>query len=277
MEKRTKKYWYFGGIVIIGLIVLEVIQHQIASNKVSKTVTVGLVGSADRQIWEVVKKTAKQESGITIKFKTFSDYVQPNRALASGDIDLNAFQTVNFFKTQEKHFNNKLVSIGDTYMTPIRLYSNRYKKLADIPKGGTVVIPNDPSNETRALDLLQAAGLLTYDKKNKMPTIKDIRSNPKLLKIKEVQSDQAVNSLSSADAAVINTNYALDAKLDVNKALFVEPITKKSRGYFNIIVANKESKNQDIYKKVVDAYQSEATAKEMKRLYGKAEIPVWNK
>ena len=148
--------------------------------------------------------------------------------------------------------------------------------MADLPKGGTIVVPNDPSNEKRALDVLEAAGLIKYNHDVKLPSAQDITENKKDFKIKEVASDQAASALKSADAAVVNTNYALDAKLDIDKALYVEPVNKANKGYINIIAARKGTQNKKIYKQVVKAYQTESTKKHMKQLYGSAEIAAWD-
>ncbi|MBM7617546.1 D-methionine transport system substrate-binding protein [Weissella uvarum] len=241
----------------------------------SRTVTVGVVGDSDRQLWEKVKQDAKKDYDVNVKIKTFTDYVQPNRALVTGNIDLNAFQTVNYFNQQQDDLNHQMVDIGKTYVTPIRLYSEKHQKLSQIPKNGVITIPNDASNGQRAMDLLEKAGLLKYNHSAKLPSAKDVTSNPKHLKIKEVSSDQSIGTLKSADAAVINTNYALDAKLDVNKALYVEPVDQAHEGYFNLIAARKGTENRKVYRDVVKAYQSEKTVKNMHKLYVSAEQPAW--
>jgi len=241
-----------------------------------KTVTVGLVGDSDRQLWEYVKKDAQKKYGIDVKLKLFTDYVKPNQALVDGSIDLNSFQTINYFDVQNKHFKNKLVGIGKTYVTPIRIYSDNHKSLKDLPEKATIIVPNDASNEKRALDVLEAAGLIKYNHDAKLPTAQDVTENKKHFQIKEVSSDQTAAALKSADAAVVNTNYALDAKLDIDKALFVEPVNKANKGYINIIAARKGTQNKKVYKQVVKTYQTEATKKHMKQLYGSAEIPAWD-
>lgn len=249
---------------------------QVASAASKKTVTVGVVGDSDRQLWEYVVKDAKKKYGITIKLKEFTDYVQPNKAVADGSLDLNSFQTLNYFKTQNPEYKNKLATIGKTYITPIKLYSKTLTSLKDIKKGATIAIPNDASNEKRALDLLVSAKLIKYDTSKKTPTAKDITKNKKNLKIKEVESAQAAAALKSVDAAVVNTNYALDAKLTDKETLFTEPVNKKAAGYINYIVALKKDKNKKIYKQVVKAYQSDKTKKHMKALYGTAEKAAWD-
>lgn len=273
----SKKQVVLGTVVAVaGLAVFANQPHDVSAASKEKTVTVGLVGDSDRQLWEYVKKDAAKKYGIDIKLKLFTDYIKPNQALVDKSIDLNAFQTINYFDVQNKNFKDKLVSVGKTYVTPIRIYSDNHKTLADLPKGGTIVVPNDPSNEKRALDVLEAAGLIKYNHDVKLPSAQDITENKKDFKIKEVASDQAASALKSADAAVVNTNYALDAKLDIDKALYVEPVNKANKGYINIIAARKGTQNKKIYKQVVKAYQTESTKKHMKQLYGSAEIAAWD-
>ena len=273
----SKKQVVLGTVVAVaGLAVFANQPHDVSAASKEKTVTVGLVGDSDRQLWEYVKKDAAKKYGIDIKLKLFTDYIKPNQALVDKSIDLNAFQTINYFDVQNKNFKGKLVSVGKTYVTPIRIYSDNHKTLADLPKGGTIVVPNDPSNEKRALDVLEAAGLIKYNYDVKLPSAQDITENKKDFKIKEVASDQAASALKSADAAVVNTNYALDAKLDIDKALYVEPVNKANKGYINIIAARKGTQNKKIYKQVVKAYQTESTKKHMKQLYGSAEIAAWD-
>ncbi|QIE78763.1 MetQ/NlpA family ABC transporter substrate-binding protein [Weissella confusa] len=273
----SKKQVVLGTVVAVaGLAVFANQPHDVSAASKEKTVTVGLVGDSDRQLWEYVKKDAAKKYGIDIRLKLFTDYIKPNQALVDKSIDLNAFQTINYFDVQNKNFKGKLVSVGKTYVTPIRIYSDNHKTLADLPKGGTIVVPNDPSNEKRALDVLEAAGLIKYNHDVKLPSAQDITENKKDFKIKEVASDQAASALKSADAAVVNTNYALDAKLDIDKALYVEPVNKANKGYINIIAARKGTQNKKIYKQVVKAYQTESTKKHMKQLYGSAEIAAWD-
>ncbi len=273
----SKKQVVLGTVVAVaGLAVFANQPHDVSAASKDKTVTVGLVGDSDRQLWEYVKKDAAKKYGIDIKLKLFTDYIKPNQALVDKSIDLNAFQTINYFDVQNKNFKGKLVSVGKTYVTPIRIYSDNHKTLADLPKGGTIVVPNDPSNEKRALDVLEAAGLIKYNHDVKLPSAQDITENKKDFKIKEVASDQAASALKSADAAVVNTNYALDAKLDIDKALYVEPVNKANKGYINIIAARKGTQNKKIYKQVVKAYQTESTKKHMKQLYGSADIAAWD-
>jgi D-methionine transport system substrate-binding protein len=268
-----------GGVVVVAVVAGGA--YALFANGQSKqadanTVTVGVVGDSDAQLWRFVAKEAKEKYGVTVKLKLFTDYIKPNTALIDGSIDLNSFQTLNYFKVQNKNLGNKLVSIGKTYITPIRLYSKTLSSLDALPSGAKIAVPNDASNEKRALDVLEDAGLLKYDHSVDLPTKKNITSNPKNLDITEVDSDQTASALSSVDAAVVNTNYALDAGLTDKEVLYTEPVNKSTAGYINLIVAKKGTQNTAAYKKVVKAYQSDATKKEMKKLYGDAEIAAWD-
>ena len=185
-------------IAVVAVVVLAVIAFFSFGKKGSQqsaktvTVTVGTVGAtkAERAIWKSVAATAKKKYGIIVKTKNFSDYNQPNSALKSGDLDLNAFQHYNFLNNWNKANKSNLVAIGKTYIAPIRLYSLKYKSLKSLPKGATIAIPNDATNEARALLVLKNAGLITLKgtSATKLYSVADIKSNPKNFKIKEVAS-----------------------------------------------------------------------------------------
>lgn len=250
--ERTK--FLLGFISVLGLLLMPLVAHAD-----SDTVKVGLVGTADRPVWNQVAKAVKSKYDINVKFTTFTDYNQPNQALVKGSIDLNSFQTWNFFADQNKQLGDKLVGLGKTYITPIKLYSKKLTSIKELKHGSTIVVPNDPSNEVRALKVLADAGLIKYDQKVTYPTIKNITDNPKGLSFKEVADDQTVASLASEDAAIVNTNYALDAKLSQKEVLYTEPVNKQTAGYINWIVAKKDQQHNKTYAKIVKMYQTTAT------------------
>ncbi|WP_201726461.1 MetQ/NlpA family ABC transporter substrate-binding protein, partial [Lactobacillus helveticus] len=169
----------------------------------NKVVTVGVVGQSkqDAAIWKSVAKTAKEKYGITIKIKNFTDYNQPNKALKSGDVDLNAFQHYAFLDAWNKSNGGGVVPIGKTYIAPIRLYSKKYHKLADLPDGATIAIPNDATNESRALFVLKNAGLIDLRKGKTLVTVADITKNPHNLKLKEISTEQTGRVINSVDAS----------------------------------------------------------------------------
>lgn len=261
----------------MGLLTTERPNNGQSESNNAPTVTVGLVGSSDKELWDTVAKTAKDKYGITIKTKTFTDYNQPNKAVAEGSIDLNAFQHNDFLKNWNASNNNELVAIGNTNISPLRLYANSLKSVDEFKTGDTIVVPNDPTNEARALELLENAKLIGL-KKTTMPTVKDITSNPKELKIKAVAADQTATNFKSGNVngAVINSNYALEAKVNVDSAIYVEPLTKNSTPWINIIAAKKDQKDNKTYANVVKAYQTETTKDYFKKHWGDAQISAWD-
>lgn len=274
-KKRNTIIWIVVALIVVIAGYFSFIRPQ---EQAKRTVTIGIMAGSkqDDEIWKTVSKTAKAKYNVTLKFKRFTDYNQPNKALENGDVDLNSFQHKLFLQTWNKAHKTDLVSIGDTYITPIRLYSKQYKSVKEIPDGGTIAVPNDASNESRALFALKNAGLIELKKGTKLATVSSISKNPHDLKIKELAADQTARSLDNVDAAVVNTNYAQAAGLNYKSAIFVEPINKDSEQWVNVIAAKDSQKNNKIYKDVVKAYQTEKTKQEIKKLYGTAEIPAWD-
>lgn len=274
-KKRNTIIWIVVALVVVIAGYFSFIRPQ---EQAKRTVTIGIMAGSkqDDEIWKTVSKTAKDKYNVTLKFKRFTDYNQPNKALENGDVDLNSFQHKLFLQTWNKAHKTDLVSIGDTYITPIRLYSKQYKSVKEIPDGGTIAVPNDASNESRALFALKNAGLIELKKGTKLATVSSISKNPHDLKIKELAADQTARSLDNVDVAVVNTNYAQAAGLNYKSAIFVEPVNKDSEQWVNVIAAKDSQKNNKIYKDVVKAYQTEKTKQEIKKLYGTAEIPAWD-
>ncbi len=276
MSKGKKiSIWAVVVIVILGIGYLSFGRGG-SSN--AKTVTIGIMSGTkqDDAIWKQVAKTAKDKYKLTLKFKRFTDYTQPNKALAQDNVDLNAFQHYDFLADWNKSNGNKVVPIGKTFITPIRVYSKKVKNLKDLKQGATVAVPNDATNESRALFVLKNAGLIDFKSGTKQATLGSISKNSKKLKIKELDASQVARSLSDVDAAVINTNFAQSAGLNYKSAIYVEPINKDSAKWINIIAAKKSDKDKQAYKDVVKSYQTPAVKKEIKKQYGTAEIPAWD-
>ncbi|MFT8412452.1 MAG: MetQ/NlpA family ABC transporter substrate-binding protein [Schleiferilactobacillus perolens] len=240
----------------------------------AKTVKIGIMGS-DERIWQAVGKVAKKKYNIDLKITKFTDYNQPNAALSDGSIDLNAFQHQFFLDNWNKAHKSDIVSIGDTILAPIRLYSKKIKSVKDIKKGDEIAIPNDATNEGRALNVLATIGLIKLDKKA-LPTTADITENKLNLKITALDAAQTARALSDATAAVVNDGVANDAGLNPKSALYVEKVNKKSKPYINIIAANKKDAKNKTYLDLVKAYQTEATKKLLQKYYKGADIPAWD-
>ncbi len=240
-----------------------------------QVVKVGVVGE-NNEVWEHVKKKLVSEN-IDIQIISFTDYNQPNDALVNGDIDLNSFQHKIFLDSYNADKGSDLTPIADTIIAPLGIYSQKIKSVDEIVDGDSIAIPNDPTNGGRALLLLQTAGLITVDpSKGQRPTVNDITDNPLNLKIVELDASQTARSLPDVAASLINAGVAVDAGfIPSNDAIFLEPITESSQPYVNIIVARAEDKDNELYKKIVAAYQSDDTKQVVEETYKGSYIPVW--
>ena len=222
-----------------------------------KEVKIGATAGPHAQVAEAVAKEAKKQ-GIDLKVVEFSDYVTPDKALADGDIQLNAYQHVPFMENFNKQNGSKLVAIGKTILMPMGLYSNSVRSAADVPEGAIVAIPNDPTNGGRGLALLAKAGLITLkDGVGFKATVADITSNPKNLQIQELEAAQLPRSLDDVVVAAIPMNYVQSAGLNVEKqGFFLEP--KDEPLAVMILAVREQDKDNETYKKIADIYKSDA-------------------
>ena len=203
------------------------------------------------EILEFVKPALAKE-GVNLKVKVFTDYIQPNVQVAEKRLDANFFQHQPYLDEFNKAKGTHLVSVAAVHLEPLGAYSSKYKKLDEIKDGSTVVIPNDATNGGRALLLLDKAGLITLkDKTNILSTPKDITANPKKLKFRELEAATIPRVLTQVDLALINTNYALEAKLNPEKDALV--IEGSDSPYVNILVTREDNKDSDAVKKLVAA------------------------
>ncbi|SAL21595.1 MetQ/NlpA family ABC transporter substrate-binding protein [Caballeronia telluris] len=239
-----------------------------------KVVKVGTIGGPDAQIWQVVQKVAKRD-GLDVKIVEFNDYVQPNAALDAGDLDANSFQHQPYLDSQIKQRGYKLVNAGLTYISPLGVYSKKLKSLKDLPEGARIAVPNDPSNENRALLLLQSQGVIKLkagagtNGSNATPL--DVAGNPKKIKLVELDAAQLPRTLADVDAAAINTNFALAAGLQPGKdAIALEDVHSP---YANLIAVRAKDKDQPWVKKLVAAYQSEDVRQFLKTEFKGSMVP----
>ena len=244
-----------------------------SSAAVKNEISVGITPGYSEQVMEYAAKEAAKQ-GLTVNIKTFSDYVTPDQALAAGDIDLNSFQHGPFLQAFNEKNGTHLVSIGNTYLAPLRVYSNKITSIKDVPDGAKVSIPNDPSNGGRALLLLDHNGLLKL-KPGTDPTkatINDIAENPKKLEIIELEAAQLPRSLDDVTISVINAGYAKSANLDSKKALATEDNTSP---YVNIIAAREQDKDNPTYQKFVKIFQSDNVRKYINDNFSDGLVPAF--
>lgn len=249
-----------------------------SNTKEKQTIKIGVVGEYNEVLNEVSKRY-KEKTGNKVELVVFSDYNQPNEALESGDIDLNAYQHKKFLEEFNKDHKTNLVSIGNTMLAPLGIYSKKYKSLDDVKEKDEIVIPNDASNGARALFLLQDAGLIKVNgKKGDSVTITDIKENPKNLKITEVDAAQTARNLDSASLAVVNDTFALDSKIatEYPALKFEESKADDANPYVNVFAAKKERKDDKILNDFVkNYYQTEKTKKDYEKFTGGAWVPAW--
>lgn len=275
----SKKKWIVSGIAVVAVAAAGYFSFGGHDAQADKTITVGRMTTTkqDDIVWDAVTKKAKDEYGITVKYKNFTDYSQPNKALTSGDIDVNAFQHYAFLNAYNKKNKTDIKPVGDTIITPIHLYSTQYKSVSEYQDGNTIVVPNDPSNESRALKVLKYAGLIDVKDGQELVTVKDITKNPKNLKIKELPADQTARTINDVQGAVVNTNYALSANLSLDKSIYAEPLNKDSKQWVNFIATNAKDKDKKIIKQLVKAYQSDDVKKAIEQAYNNVSLPAFDR
>ncbi|TQM44994.1 MetQ/NlpA family ABC transporter substrate-binding protein [Pseudonocardia cypriaca] len=217
-----------------------------------QVVSIG-VTDASENYWNVYKQKAAAK-GITVNFVNFTDYNQPNPALSQGQLQLNEFQHLQYLANYNVKNNDDLVPIGATAVYPLPLYSAKHTSVDQIPQGGQVVIPNDPTNQARALLVLQAAGLVTLKGGgNSLSTPNDIESGK--VQVVPVDAAQTATNIQSVDAAIVNNNYATAAKLTPEQRIFADdPNSDSSKPYINAFVSRAEDKDNPVYLQLAALY-----------------------
>jgi len=239
----------------------------------AETIKIGVTPGPHAQIMEKVKEVAA-EKGLELDVLEFSDYVVPNQALADGDLNANSFQHQPYLDNQVADRGFKLVSIAQTVNFPMGIYSKKVKALEDLAEGASIAIPNDPTNGGRALLILADKGLI---KVNPEVGLKvgpaDVTENPKNFTFAELDAAQLPRSLDDVDAAVINTNYALEAGLDPAK----DPIAREGEKapYINVIAVREEDKDSEWAKTLVEAYHSQQVKDFVQTEFKGSVVPAW--
>ena len=225
------------------------------------------------EILQVVKPILEKQ-GVTLDVRVFNDYVQPNDQLVQKQVDANYFQTEPYLDAYNRDRKTQLVTVVGVHIEPFGAYSRRVKSLAELPAGADVVIPNDPSNNSRALILLDKAGVIKLkDPSNALSTQRDIIDNPKQLKFRELDSAMLPRVLDQVDLALINTNYALDAGLEPTRdALAIE---SKDSPYVNFLVARPDNRDDPRVQKLAKALTGPEVKAFIESKYQGAVLPAF--
>lgn len=240
------------------------------------TITVAASPTPHAEILAVAKEVLA-EQGITLEIKEFTDYIQPNLATEEGEVDANYFQHITYLNNFNEENGTHLVSAAEIHYEPFGIYAGTTSSLADLPDGAKVGVPNDPTNEGRALLLLQQEGLITLKEGVGLTATKlDIAENPKNLQIEELEAAQLPRSLDSLDLAVINGNYALQADLNAADALAVEATDgEAAQAYVNVLAVKEGRENDPAIQALVAALQSDEVKAFMEETWPGAVVPMF--
>ncbi len=250
---------------------------EVTSEEGKTIVKVGLVGEM-AEMWVPIQENL-EDDGIQIELIKFADYTLPNQALADGEIDLNAFQHYAFLYNEVEAKGLDLVPIGNTIIAPLNVYSLKLESIDQIKEGDKIAIPNDVTNGGRALKVLESAGLIEVDPQaGYNPSVGDITRNPLQLEIIEVEASNLPSLLPDVSAAVINGNHAHDHGLKpAEDAIYSQSIEsiESDNPYINIIAARAEDAENEVYLKVVDAYNQPNVADVINETYDGLYVPAW--
>ena len=242
-----------------------------------KVITVGASSTPHAEILEQVKDTLAAE-GYELKVVVYDDYILPNKALADGELDANYFQHTPYLDSFNEENGTHLVSVGAVHYEPFGIYPGKSDDLANIADGATIAVPNDTTNEARALQLLAAQGLITVrDGAGLTATINDITDNPHNLQIKEIEAAQLPRTVQDVDFAVINGNYAMEAGFSVGKdALATEDASSEAaQTYANVLVVKEGRENDPAIQALYAALTGDKVKDYINSTYDGAVVPIF--
>ena len=247
------------GAVLVGAFAGCGAKKDSGDKKETKKIVIGASPSPHADILKVAKKELKKE-GYELEIKEYSDYVQPNTALESGDLDANYFQHKPYLDDFNKQKKTHLVSAGTIHYEPFGIYPGTKKKLDELAEGDTIAVPNDTTNEARALLLLEANGIIKLkDGAGLTATVKDIAENPKNVKIQELEAAQVPRVKDEVAFVVLNGNYALQAGFSVSKdsIAYETSDSEAAKTYVNVIAVKEGNEESEAIKALVDTLKSD--------------------
>ncbi|KAA6330500.1 D-methionine-binding lipoprotein MetQ [termite gut metagenome] len=268
---KKNRYFIAGLLILTGL--LSSCGNSVKNNP--NYIKVGVVSGPEYIVAQTAQRVAKEKFGLEVELVRFNDYIMPNTALYQKDIDVNVFQTRPFLEEQSKQRGYDFAIVGNTFVYPMAAYSRKIKTLEELKAGSTIVVPNDATNEGRALLLLEKAGLIKLKPgRGYAPRLIDIEANPRNFNIIELEAPQLPRALDDNNVAlaVINNSFAVKAGLFLSDGIYVED---KDSPYVNLIVARTENKDEEKVKKFAQAYQSEEVAETARHEFKEGAIRGW--
>jgi D-methionine transport system substrate-binding protein len=261
----------FGRVAVAGIALAAMPRAPFAQSQ--RPLRVGVTAGPHAQLMEQAAKIAARD-GLEVRVIEFSDYIQPNAALAKGDLDANSYQHQPFLDQQIKDRGYKIVSVAQTVVFPIGVYARKYKSLNDLPAGAKIAIPNDPTNGGRVLLLLEREGVIKLRLDSGLrATPVDVTGNPKRVRLIELDAAQLPRSLDDVDAAAINTNFAIQAGLSPTRdAIAMESAESP---YANVIAVREADRTRPEIEKLVRAYRSPELKAYIQEQFKGALVPTW--
>ncbi|NAW35101.1 MetQ/NlpA family ABC transporter substrate-binding protein [Halomonas alimentaria] len=236
-------------------------------------IKVGTVAGPETQVMEVAAEIAEREYGLEVEIIEFTDYVTPNAALADGSLDANAYQHEPYMRSMVEDRGYDFAIAGYTFVYPIGAYSEKYDSIEALPDGATIALPNDPSNEGRALILMHNLGMLELtDPENLEATPLDIAANPRDFEFREIEAAQLPRVLPDVDMAFINNTFAQPAGLTLDDALIKEG---PESPYVNLIAVRGGDEEREAIQQLVKSYQTEEVEAKAEELFGAQAVPGW--
>ena len=273
-----KKIFKGLAILSLALVLASCGSKDESANKEDKTLKLGVVGERNVEYEDAIKRY-EEDTGKKIELVRFNDYNQPNDALKDGDIDLSSFATYIFIEDYNKNQNAGFTYLADTIISPMGVYSNKLKNIEDLKEGDKVAIPVETSNNSRALYILEDAGVIKIkENAGDFITLDDIEENPKNLDFVELPADQVSRALEDVDIALINSDMAMEAGLIPTKdAIYLEnPESERAKNFINVIAVKENNKdNEDIKNFIENYYLTDATRKIIEEEYKGAVIPIF--
>lgn len=266
-------------VIIAAFFALRLTSSRQTAKSQTTTVTVGSIGP-DVQVWQHIAKSSQAKKlGLKIKVKAFTDGPSLLRATSDGSINVSAFASWAYLQAYNKSKSNtgQQVALATTYLEPMGIYSSKYKKLSDLPKGATIALANNAANEARGLLLLQSAGLIKLKKNfdSASGNTNDIASNPKKFKFKLIDDTTGPRIIKSVDAVLIGNTIALAGNLNVLKdSLYHEKIDQSTKNNINVLATAKKNKNNAAYKKLGKLYHNKQIQKWIAKKYSGTKVEV---
>lgn len=275
MTKKKVLSIFLAGVLSLGLIGCGNSGAASSASKDDKVIKIGVTPKPHEEIINIAKPLLEKE-GYTVEITEFNDYVQPNTAVNEGSLDANFFQHKPYLDEQVKSKGLDLVSVGTVHLEPMGLFSRKIKSLDELKDGDSIAVPNDATNEARALRLLESNGLIKI-KEGELVTPNDITENKKNLKFVEVEAANVPRTLDDVQAAVINGNYAIPAGFNPSKDAIVieDKDSEAAKPYANIVVVKKGNENLQKIQDLVKALHSDEVKDFINENYQGSVIPVF--